>query len=139
VSTIREALHAIYAEHGAVTPVLVLEAAQDEASPLHSHFTWDDTEAAEQWRIQQARSLIRKVKIRVIDQSSDTIIKVRAYTSVPTSEGRRYMDTSEVVADAHLSTLVRDELMNELRVLREKLRRFDEFAAIVAAIDQVAA
>ena len=37
----------------------VLQAAQDEDNILHRHFEWDDTEAAKQFRREQARSLIQ--------------------------------------------------------------------------------
>jgi hypothetical protein len=41
----------------------VLDAARDEESPLHPAFEWDDDEAAEQFRLIQARALIRAVQI----------------------------------------------------------------------------
>jgi hypothetical protein len=137
--SIRSELERIYAEHGNLTPGLVLSEAQSPDSPLHTHFNWDDDDAANRWRLHQAADLIRRVKINVVNTTSDEGLRVRAWTSIPTQEGRQYRDTREVAADSNLATLVRDELMNELRVLREKLRRFDEFAAIVAVMDDLAA
>jgi hypothetical protein len=46
------------AHGGKLEPVAVVEAARDEASPLHEHFEWDDTAAAHQHRLLQARKLI---------------------------------------------------------------------------------
>ena len=37
----------------------VIEAAKDENCVLHKHFEWNDTEAARQFRKDQARSLIQ--------------------------------------------------------------------------------
>ncbi len=37
----------------------VVEAAKDASSPLHPLFEWDDSEAAKQFRIQQARQVVR--------------------------------------------------------------------------------
>ena len=40
------------------TPSQIVEKARDEDSELHKCFTWDDQKAAEQWRLQQARSVV---------------------------------------------------------------------------------
>ena len=44
---------------GLLKPEDVVESARPINSPLHTRFTWDDTEAANQYRLQQARQLIR--------------------------------------------------------------------------------
>lgn len=41
----------------------VLTDAVNPASPLHPVFTWDDQEAAQSWRTQEARQLIRSVVV----------------------------------------------------------------------------
>ena len=56
-------LEAIRAEAGALTPDAVVAAAEEEDHPLHSSFTWDDDIAAHAHRINQARKLIRRVRI----------------------------------------------------------------------------
>lgn len=43
---------------GKVTPQEVLEKAKDENSELHKCFEWDDTVAAEKYRLGQARAII---------------------------------------------------------------------------------
>lgn len=45
------------------TPQRILEKARDSNTELHKCFTWDDTEAAEKWRITEARSVVRNLKI----------------------------------------------------------------------------
>jgi hypothetical protein len=70
------------ANGGSVTPPAVVEAAADEASPLHAYFTWDDSVAAVAYRLEQARSLIRRVKITYYAHET-TKTRVSAYVSVP--------------------------------------------------------
>lgn len=53
------------ANGGVLTPAAVVEDAVDEASPLHSYLTWDDSEAAHKQRLSEARRLIRSVRIIV--------------------------------------------------------------------------
>ena len=54
----REALIALAELHqGRITPEMVVDAARDPNSPLHSAFTWDDAQAAHEHRLAQARVL----------------------------------------------------------------------------------
>lgn len=95
---------------GLLTVAAIVEAAKDEDSPLHKHFDWDDTHAAEKYREWQARALIQKCKITV-EHRPDTI--VRAYVSVPSDrkEGG-YRAVQDVINDADL----KESLLKEMRV-----------------------
>jgi ribosomal protein L18 len=48
---------------GPLTARRVLDAARDDASPLHPAFKWDDVDAAEEYRLMQARQLVRSVQV----------------------------------------------------------------------------
>jgi hypothetical protein len=62
----REALLALAELHqGRITPEMVVEAARDPNSPLHSAFTWDDAQAAHEHRLAQARVLLRRVRVEI--------------------------------------------------------------------------
>ena len=74
---IKEALQQIENTEGMITASQVVRNAQDEHSPLHDLFTWDDTVAAHKWRIREARQLIRTVKIDV--QMGNETIRTVAY------------------------------------------------------------
>lgn len=58
---IEQALLALEDERGCIDPEAVIAAASSPDSPLHDRFEWDDTAAAHQHRIYQARALIRGV------------------------------------------------------------------------------
>ena len=60
---INEAIQAIYDRDGEVKASVVVTDACPVSSPLHDHFQWDDTLAAIEHRLGQARRLIRTVKI----------------------------------------------------------------------------
>lgn len=96
--------------NGLLTVTAVVEAAKDETSPLHKHFDWDDTHAAEKYREWQARALIQKCKITV-ENRPDTVI--RAYVSVPSDrkEGG-YRAVHDVLDDVAL----RESLMKEMKM-----------------------
>lgn len=105
----RKLLTKIARQNGGVLKVEdVLTEARDEGSPLHKHFEWDDSEAAEQYRRQQARALIQKCKITLIDSQP---VEIRAFVSLPTDRehGGGYRLTSEVLGDSRMKAeLIRD-------------------------------
>lgn len=55
-------------EVDALLPHAVVDAARSKAHPLHGAFTWDDSAAAHEFRLSEARKLIRNVCIQVNDQ-----------------------------------------------------------------------
>ena len=76
----RKVLTKIATKHGGVLQVDdVLQEAQDEGSPLHKHFEWDDSVAAEAHRRYQARVLIQKCHIRLIESEPTTVQIGRAH------------------------------------------------------------
>ena len=108
---VEAALRDIYTARGRLDPKDVVEEARNPQSPLHKSFTWNDDEAAEQWRLQQARQLIRSVKIERIEnvQEQRTVRFVRQYVHDPANDG--YLATEDV---AKLPD-VRDRILAEMR------------------------
>ena len=103
----------------------VLEEARDEGSPLHKHFEWDDSEAAEQYRKQQARSLIQRCKVVLIDTQP---IEIRAFVSPPTDResGGGYRLTSDVVSDERLKAELMRDLQLTIARWTQKLNLLDQ-------------
>jgi hypothetical protein len=96
---------------GLLTIDAVLEAARNETSSLHRHFTWDDTKAANEYRRWQARALIAKCRI-VTESRPD--VAVRTFVSLPSDrqqEGGGYRLTLDVLDDANQKA----ELMRDMR------------------------
>jgi hypothetical protein len=89
----------------------VIEAAKDKSCVLHNHFEWDDTEAANSFRREQARSLIRRCKITLVENSS---AEIRVFTSLPSDResGGGYRLTSTVLNDQQM----RLELIHDIEL-----------------------
>lgn len=129
-------LEALRAKHGGeLTPHQVLEDAREEQSPLHQYFTWSDSEAAEQFRLEQARLLIRTVVAIYKDDRQE--MRQRAYVHVRTQEAPRYMETSEAMARPDTREVVLNRAKAELIGWRKRYGDLQEMASIVAAIDAV--
>ena len=106
----------------------VLDEAKDESSPLHGHFEWDDSVAAEAHRRYQARVLIQRCKITIVESEPTTI---RAFVSLQSDReaGGGYRMTTKVMDDAAL----REELMHDIRLTiarwNQKLNLLDSVTA----------
>ena len=68
---------------GRLTAEGVLDAARDEAHPLHGEFEWDDSVAAEQHRLSQARKLLQ-VRMEVV--VNERTFEVPLYVRDPDAE-----------------------------------------------------
>ena len=69
----QEELIALQSRTGELHSLTVVNAAMDPDSSLHGYFTWDDTEAARKWRFEEARMIIRAVRIEV--QVGESVVK----------------------------------------------------------------
>lgn len=133
-SVVEHELQTIYNEHGELLPETVLEAARPASSPLHAYFEWDDARAAHEHRLDQARRLIRSVKVVYAMDTDGRNKKVRRYHSVPGSENRPvYKDLDEIVHNPlHRQMLLR-QMERDWRSFKSRYEHLDEYVALIAA------
>lgn len=114
------------ADSGLLKPADVVNAARDKSSPLHGHFCWDDGEAAERWREEQARQLIRNVRITV---NAGTPVAVRAYVSLPTDRevGAGYRRMTDIISSEFMRRQLAEEINN-------KIIQWEKQAEIIGAL-----
>lgn len=79
-----ERINALDAKHGTLTPELVVKDATSPKSPLHDYFEWDDDIAAHKFRLEQARTLIRSVEVRITVE--DIEVRVPRYVRDPLAD-----------------------------------------------------
>lgn len=130
MTTVRKALRDLHDRHAGLTPGLVLETARDPGHVLHGQFEWDDTQAAERYRLDQARALIRSFKV-VYREDDQEQRRVRAYVSTVSEDGPVYRATEEVLSDDFSRQLLLRGLERELAALRRKYGHLEEFATLV--------
>lgn len=120
---------------GRLTPDDVIEDAKDPKSPLHGYFEWNDAKAAHAHRLEQARALIRSVK--VIIETETTFIRAVGYVVDPTRRGdeQGYVRLESIVSEA---ALARKTLMTEAERVLGVLRRAEAIAAVLGLEEQLA-
>lgn len=123
-------LTAIHEEHGALNPVLLVELAADPNHPLHDRFEWDDTEAAQRWRLEQAGQLLRVVKLPM---TPDRPRDLRAFVAIKGAESHRseYIPTEAAMSNEFTRRLVLADMEREWKSLRRRYQHMTEFADMV--------
>ena len=132
---IRAELNALTID-GVLHPQAVVDFARNPATALHSQFTWDDAEAAEAHRLEQARRVIR---VFVVVEPAGDPTPVRAFVSLTTDrkQGGGYRRTVDVVSDAdHYAQMLRDALA-EISALERKFERIRELRPVWLAAERV--
>lgn len=141
----KKAIEAVRAAdpEGLLRPEAVVEAARDDSSPLHSYFTWDDTEAARRQRLHEARHLIR-VAVTVLPNSTEP---VRAFVSLSTERGKAqpgrvtggsgYRLITKVLTDEQAREQLLADALRELEAFRRKYARLAELAPVFKAMAKV--
>lgn len=124
-----------------LTPELVIDEAQNPNSPLHQFFEWDDTEAARQHRLMQARGVIRAVAIRYRETPDDAAKTIRAFVSVRPDDkaGQRYTATVAAMSDEQQRREVVRRAWGELQGFRKRYGDLLEFAQLFASLEEVEA
>lgn len=124
-------------QRGELTPEDVLEDARHDNSPLHSYFEWSDTEAARQYRLQQARGLIRAV-VAVYVSTDKPAVRAKAYVHINEPSAPHYRETIHAMSLTKTRQMVLNRAWNELQAWRRKYADLQEFASMIRVIDAMA-
>lgn len=130
-------LVSLYQQHGALNPEAVVDAARDKKSALHTHFDWDNSEAAHKYRLLQARNLIR-VAVTVIPALSNEPVKqfvsIRALRG---SDQGSYIATTDLLSDDDKYELAKADAIRSLERIKYQYNYIAELQPVWAAIDKV--
>lgn len=115
----------------------VVESARNPQSILHSRFQWDDSVAAEHYRLFQARQLIRVVVTYIGDDQAGKL--TRAYVSLTPDRTRAagggYHRVNAVLEDDSRRDRMLEDALIELSRFRRKYSDLRELASLFAAIE----
>lgn len=121
---------------GELTPEDVLADAKNNNSPLHSFFEWDDSAAAHQHRLNQARGLIRTI-VAVYTHDDKPATRMRAYVHINDNAAPHYRETSHAMSVKATRDMVLQSAWREFQSWRRRYADLREFAEIFDAADAV--
>lgn len=139
---------------GRLTPSAIVEDARSPKSPLHRCFQWDDSKAAEKWRLQQARLIVSHLVIKVKIGRRVKPATTRAFVSIqrpeplpkkgaqstakaPREQNREYVTVRAALKDETMRTQVLRAALREIESWRTKYRDLKELTRVFAAMDEV--
>jgi hypothetical protein len=124
-------------ERHILMPAAVVNFARDENTALHAQFEWDDSVAAERWRLEQARGVIR-VAVTIIGKGENQT-SVPLYVSLTTDRenGGGYRAIHEVLTDHELQQQMLHDALQELETFRQKYQRLQALEPLWTAVDDV--
>ena len=123
-------------KHKGATAENVVTEATDKASPLHDAFEWNNRKAGNEYRLSQARYLVRSIEIIPKERES---APVGAFTFLPVERDGAVFNVYTNTLDAMKDPIRRVQLLanakKELASFRKKYSGLTELAGIIAAID----
>lgn len=148
-----QVLRALYAQHGAIRPSDVVEAARSVDSVLHDEFEWDDATAAMTHRVDQARHLLRSAIVVYRRPDQSVTQPVRAFVKlVPSADDPAldevsddavqpyvYLPVRTVMDEPTLRDRQKRQAYRELVSWRQRYKDIADFAAVFEQIDRLAA
>lgn len=121
-ATIEKELRALHSRDGVLTCEAVVKEARAKSSPLHDYFTWDDSRAAERYRLIEAGRLIATVRIEYTPKKATQVVYAPAFIPTGTnSEGKReYFPVEEVTRNEFLQQKALADARSEMEGTRAR-------------------
>lgn len=133
-----EYLNELGEKEGGLTAETLLEASRPEEALLHDCFEWDDSLAAERFRLRQARSFIGNIV--AVEIQGKPVEKTRAFVSVTETAHREkgvFVPIVTAMSDERSRETVLKNALFELQAFKEKYRTLSELAKVFEAIDEL--
>lgn len=122
---------------GQVTSRSLLEAGRPEDSALHKLFEWDDTKAAELYRLKQATDVITHIHVVVDERPEEPF---RAYVNIKQSDGQtetgQYINIRSAMENEETRRVVLGAALAEMKRFSQKYGQYKELASVFDAIDR---
>lgn len=115
------------------TPHQILDKARDPNTELHKCFEWDDSVAAEKYRLSQARKVVCHLVIRETVQDKKPPIRFM----LQTKNGDGYQPTRIIYKDPDKYQELLQSVLRDLVAIRNKHRNLSELEEVFEAIDQL--
>lgn len=110
---------------GKITPEQVVAAASDPSSALHNYFEWDDATVAQNYRVMQARTMLRSCRYNV--KIGQRKIEIPYYMRDPDSEAQSqgYIETTKLKTQKDAARIL---IVREFARAAAQLRRARAYA-----------
>lgn len=117
------------------SPQQILEKARDSATELHKCFEWDDTVAAEKYRLQQARQIVCSLVYKKTEEEPKESPKIRVMQHIVSESG--YKPVKVIIQNQDEYTQLLMQAKTELNSFKNRYERIVELEEVIRAIDNL--
>lgn len=121
---------------GCVTKESFLEESRPQTAPTHELFEWDDTVAAERYRLEQSRHIITDLQVKIIRQDVEKTAPAVVKVTVGNKTKGEYINAETVMQTDELRKIALKNALYDFKQLEAKYSNYVELAEIFTAIHQ---
>jgi len=126
------------ANDGQLLPEAIVEFARNRNTALHGEFEWNNTKAAQRFRLEQARRVIR-LNINVLStEGGDVTVPMYVSLKADRHTGGGYRTLEDVMSDDEMRAQLLEQGLEEFQRVRRKYQTIQELTPVFTAIDRVA-
>ena len=130
-NTVGAVVEQLEERNGQVTKEDFLEVSRPDDAPTHALFEWDDSVAAERFRLDQSRKIITSLRI-VYENNDKEEVKVSAFIQTsPNGTNTVYENIHEALRDVGKREIVLNRIRGELDAFINRNRNIEELADIL--------
>lgn len=133
---ILQELNEIVKKDGTLRPESVVAFAKNPKTVLHKHFEWDDTVAAHQHRLHQARMIIR-VSVMVISNDDDKKYRVFYSLKSDRSNGIGYRPMVSIFSDEDLKKQMLQDALEDMQAFKQRYIELKELSEVFEAMEKL--
>lgn len=127
-------------ENGSVTREDFLESARSEDSEMHKLFEWDDSIAAEKYRLRQATDIIHSIKVTVVEEKKEPV-SMKAFV-IPDYTGKAavgkkggYINIRKAVESEDTRADLLNDARKNVQWFMGKYRAITELSGVISAME----
>lgn len=139
--TVGRTLEQIEARDGYISKEAFLEESRPVESPTHPLFEWNDSKAAEKYRLIQSKTIINNLRIEVVSDDAEPKV-VKAFVNVADGKQHaraKYIRMEVAVSDDKSRGILYRNALAELGAFRRKYKELRGLEQIFDAIDAISA
>lgn len=128
------------AQTGELTSARLLDVSRPEDAPTHNLFEWNDSVAAERYRLQQATVAINSVEVQIVNEETATAIPQAAFVNVISKAPARsgvFTPIDIALSDENMRSTLLQNALNELRSFRRKYSQLSELSNVFSELNRI--
>lgn len=125
------------AEEIAIDAETVVRRAKSARNPLHCVFEWDDSVAGHEYRLTQARTMIRSLRVVVEENTPAKRTYWHNVSTIGTTSSSTYVHRDKLSSDRVLLESTLKEVIGQLKGIRARYSELKELGDVWKSIDEL--